>query len=317
MTHLDVLNFLKRNPSLTLSGIEKESGIPSSTLSRAMSGARKLSGEHLKSLEPVLKKYGYYNQEGARIIAVANHKGGVAKTATTANLGASLVALGKKVLIIDMDQQGNLSQHFGIESPDTQLFHAITFQKQLTKPLEQCIYEIRENFHIVPSDIDLSAATIELPSLQMKGYKRLEQVLAPIKPAYDYILIDCPPSLDILTCSAFVACDSVILAVQPEDSSVKGLKTLFTIFEDMKMLNSKLAIEGILFTMVDRTAIHAAYVKDVREFYQNLRVFDSQIRRNVAVTEAKTSAVDVISYAPKSNGAEDYLSLAKEMISVN
>lgn len=314
MTNEDVIRFLKKNPALTISGIEKEAGLPSSTLSRAMSGSRKLTAKHLESLLPVVKKYGYLETEGAYIISIANHKGGVAKTTTTANLGAALHQLGKKVLLIDMDQQGNLSQHFGLDNPETQLYHALSFQTNPKREIQECVYEIREGFHLIPSDIELSAATIELPTQQLKGYQRLKQIIQPIVLNYDYILIDCPPSLDILTCSAIVASNSLLITVQPEDSSVKGLGNLFSIYEDMKMLNAGISIEGILFTLVDRTTIHSAYMKDVREHYSQLRVFDAFIRRNVTLTEAKTASMDVIEFDPKSNGAQDYMDLAKELV---
>lgn len=313
MTNIDVINFLKRNPALSLSGLEKEAGLPASLLSKAISGNRSLNDEHLSKLEPTLKRYGYRDQDGAKIISIVNNKGGVAKTTTCSNLGKALHLEGYKVLMCDMDQQGNLSQIYDIDAPEDELYQSLSFQ--INAPLHNCIMEIEEGFDICPSSIALGQAALDLQNNQLSGFKRMSKVLEQVKHEYDFILIDCPPSLDILTGTSLVASDSVILPVQPEEHAVKGLKNVFNLIEQMKDLNDKIQVEGIIFTLViSNTTLHKSYMDSIKEGMPHIRTFDVMIRRSISIPEATAMHQSIFDYDKNSNGAKDYKQLANELL---
>lgn len=312
MTNNSVVEFLKKNPALSLSALEKEAGIPNSTLSKVVNGGRKLKDDYLLSLKPVLSRYGYYDMVGAKVLSIANNKGGVGKTTTTANLGKALNLVGNRVLMLDMDPQGNLSQNFGIELPEKQLFHSLLPETNL--PLEETIVELGEGFHLSPSDLRLDKATLDLQQMPIAGYKRLRDVIKPVRDKYDYILIDCPPSLGILTGTSLVASTGVVFTVQPEPYSVTGLQNMFNLLDDARDLNAQLSVEGVLFTMVNKnTVVHKQYMEDMREALSHVRIFDSFIRNNISLVESVASRMDIFSYDDKTNGAKDYHKLAKEI----
>ncbi|PWJ34990.1 ParA family protein [Sediminitomix flava] len=313
MTNTDVINFLKRNPSLSLSGLEKEASIPSSMLSKAISGNRNLNDEHLTKLSPVLKRYGFHKSDGAKIISIVNNKGGVAKTTTCSNLGRALHLEGYKVLLCDLDQQGNLSQTYDINDPEEELYQSLSFK--IDAPIQNCIMEIFPGFDICPSTIALGQAALDLQNNQLKGYKRLSKVLDQVRNEYDFILIDCPPSLDIMTGTALVASDSVVLPVQPEEHAVKGLKNVFNLIDQMKDLNDHIQIEGILFTMVtSNTTLHKSYMEAIKEGMPHVRVFDTLIRRSISIPEATATHQSIFDYDKSSNGAKDYKNITLELI---
>lgn len=311
ITNEQVITFLKNKEGLTFAKIEKEAQLAKGTISKITSGGREFNAEHLKKLYPVLVGYGWkeYFHSKAKVISVVNHKGGVGKTTTTINLGKALVLLGYKVLVIDVDSQGNLSQALGVDTPEKQVMHAIIDDEELP------IYPISENFDLSPSDLSLASREIEmirmvLSELQLK--RALEAKLS----EYDYILIDCPPALNIFTTSALIASNSCIVTLQPEIAALKGVKGLFDhIFQVQRKVNSGLHIEGIVLTLVDtRLNLHRDIIQQVNEQLSAFKIFNSQIRLNVALKESQISQIDIFSYDADSKGANDYMKLAKELI---
>ncbi|MEK5078704.1 AAA family ATPase [Solibacillus sp. FSL W7-1436] len=248
-----------------------------------------------------------------RIIAIANQKGGVGKTTTSVNLSACLAILGKKVLIIDIDPQGNASSGLGVRKGD----------------LESCVYDVLindedikdviqqtdvENLYIVPATISLAGAEIELVSTISREV-RLKKSLQEIKNNFDFIIIDCPPSLGLLTINALTASDALIIPVQCEYYALEGLSQLLsTVRLVQKHLNKELMIDGVLLTMLDaRTNLGLQVIDEVKRYFQD-KVYRSIIPRNVRLSEAPSHGKPVILYDAKSRGAEIYLEFAREVI---
>lgn len=248
-----------------------------------------------------------------RIIAIANQKGGVGKTTTSVNLSACLAYLGKKVLLVDIDPQGNASSGVGINKGE----------------VNQCIYDVLiddvsvletiqetkvENLYIVPATISLAGAEIELVSTISREV-RLKKALLEVKDKYDYIIIDCPPSLGLLTINSLTASDSIIIPVQCEFYALEGLSQLLsTIRLVQKHLNKNLEIDGVLLTMFDaRTNLGIQVIEEVKKYFQE-KVYKTIIPRNIRLSEAPSHGEPIIIYDPKSRGAEVYLDLAKEVI---
>jgi chromosome partitioning protein len=311
ITNAQVLTFLTNKDGLTLSKVEKEAQIPKGMLSKSLSGERELNQDHLTKLYPVLVGYGWkeFFQSKAKVIAIVNHKGGVGKTTTTLNLGKALVLSGHKVLVIDIDSQGNLSQALGVDNPDKQVLHAIIDDEPLP------IYPISENFDLSPSDLSLASREIEMIRMVLSELQ-LQRAIESKLSQYDYILIDCPPALNVFTTSALIAANSCLVTLQPEIAALKGVKGLFDhIFQIQKRLNTNLHIEGVLLTMVDqRLNIHRDIIEQVHQQLNPFRVFTTQIRMNVALKESQISQIDIFEYDSNSNGAKDYMSLAKEIM---
>ena len=247
-----------------------------------------------------------------RIISVANQKGGVGKTTTTVNLGASLAYLGKKVLLVDIDAQGNATSGVGIRKPDVKedIYDILVNEVDIK---ETILPTSRENLFIVPATLQLAGAEIELTSM-MARESRLKLALNEIKADYDYILIDCPPSLGHLTINAFTASDSILIPVQCEYYALEGLSQLLnTVRLVQKHFNPDLAIEGVLLTMFDaRTNLGAEVVEEVRRYFQE-KVYETVIPRNVRLSEAPSHGLSIIDYDIRSKGAEVYQALAKEV----
>ncbi len=251
--------------------------------------------------------------ELVRIISVANQKGGVGKTTTTVNLGASLAYLGKKVLLVDIDAQGNATSGVGIRKPDVKedIYDILVNEVDIK---ETILPTSRENLFIVPATLQLAGAEIELTSM-MARESRLKLALNEIKDDYDYILIDCPPSLGHLTINAFTASDSILIPVQCEYYALEGLSQLLnTVRLVQKHFNPDLAIEGVLLTMFDaRTNLGAEVVEEVRRYFQE-KVYETVIPRNVRLSEAPSHGLSIIDYDIRSKGAEVYQALAKEVL---
>ena len=251
--------------------------------------------------------------ELVRIISVANQKGGVGKTTTTVNLGASLAYLGKKVLLVDIDAQGNATSGVGIRKPDVKedIYDILVNEVNIK---ETILPTSRENLFIVPATLQLAGAEIELTSM-MARESRLKLALDEIKDDYDYILIDCPPSLGHLTINAFTASDSILIPVQCEYYALEGLSQLLnTVRLVQKHFNPDLAIEGVLLTMFDaRTNLGAEVVEEVRRYFQE-KVYETVIPRNVRLSEAPSHGLSIIDYDIRSKGAEVYQALAKEVL---
>lgn len=307
----NVLAFLNENPALSLSILEKEAGLPSSTLSKAMAGRRTLNDKHLLALEPVLYRYGLSQsfRKKAKVISIINHKGGVGKTTTTINLGKAFALLNRRVLMVDMDSQGNLSQSLGMDEPETQVVHT------LLKSTPLVTYSLAERYELAPSDLELAYADLELVQA-VGGVNQLRNALAPLLSQYDFILIDCPPALNIFTNSALVASDSCLVTLQPEASAMKGVSNLFDrIFQVRDRINYSLKVDGILLTMVDkRLKVHRDMIDYIKSTLGDFRIYATEIRNNVTVKESQIAQQDIFSYAPQSNAAEDYMSLAKEIL---
>ncbi|MDT2757937.1 AAA family ATPase [Enterococcus asini] len=249
----------------------------------------------------------------ARIISVANQKGGVGKTTTTVNLGACLAFEGKKVLLVDIDAQGNATSGVGIRKPDVvkDIYDVLVNEEDIK---EAILPSSREGLDIVPATIQLAGAEIELTSM-MARESRLKSALEEIRDRYDFILIDCPPSLGHLTINAFTASDSILIPVQCEYYALEGLSQLLnTVRLVQKHFNPGLKIEGVLLTMYDaRTNLGAEVVEEVRRYFQE-NVYDTIIPRNIRLSEAPSHGLSIIDYDPSSRGAQVYLALAKEVL---
>jgi len=248
-----------------------------------------------------------------KIISIANQKGGVGKTTTSVNLSACLAYVGKRVLLVDIDPQGNATSGCGIEKAN----------------IDQCIYDVLvddveaknvtvpttvENLYMIPATIQLAGAEIELvPTISREV--RLKRALEEVQDQYDYIIIDCPPSLGLLTLNALTASDTVIIPVQCEYYALEGLSQLLnTIRLVQKHLNKELMIDGVLLTMLDaRTNLGIQVIEEVKKYFQD-KVYKTIIPRNIRLSEAPSHGEPIIIYDPKSRGAEVYLELAKEVI---
>ena len=248
-----------------------------------------------------------------RIIAIANQKGGVGKTTTAINLSASLASLGKKVLAIDMDPQGNMSSGLGVDKNEVEktVYDLIIGNIGI----EECIYEeVIENLDVLPSNIDLSAAEIELIGVDNKEYILRDEVNK-VKEKYDFIIIDCPPALSMLTINGMTTSDSVLVPIQCEYYALEGLSQLIhTIELVQERLNPELEIEGVVFTMYDaRTNLSLQVVENVKDNL-NQNIYKTIIPRNVRLAEAPSYGMPINLYDPKSKGTESYLLLAEEVI---
>lgn len=248
-----------------------------------------------------------------KIIAIANQKGGVGKTTTSVNLSACLAFIGKKVLLIDSDPQGNATSGVGINKGDV---HDCIYNMLIDDvPIEDIILHTQiENLDIVPATISLAGAEIELVSTISREV-RMKHAIQDIKSEYDYVIIDCPPSLGLLTLNALTASDSIIIPVQCEYYALEGLSQLLsTIRLVQRHLNEALYIDGVLLTMFDaRTNLGIQVIEEVKKYFQD-KVYKTIIPRNVRLSEAPSHGKPIILYDSKSKGAEVYLELAKEVV---
>ena len=250
-----------------------------------------------------------------KVISIANQKGGVGKTTTTVNLGTILAKKGKKVLLIDTDPQGNATSGLGVtKEVENSTYDLLVGDVELENVIQESSVK---NLKICPSNINLAGAEVELVSM-MSREQRLKTKLDVIKDKFDYILIDCPPSLGLITLNAFTASDSVLIPVQCEYFALEGLGQLLnTVNLVKKHLNKNLEIEGALLTMYDaRTNLSNQVVKEVNKFFEN-RVFETVIPRNVRLSEAPSYGLPIVMYDPMSKGARSYDKLVKEFLKKN
>ena len=251
-----------------------------------------------------------------RIIAVANQKGGVGKTTTTVNLSAALAEEGRKVLLVDLDPQGNATSGVGVDKRSVEPTVYELFTGAAT--FEQCLIKTEyDNLYVLPANINLSGAEIDLIDQEDREYY-LQEIFDEIKDQFDYILIDCPPSLNMLTVNALTASDSVLVPIQCEYYALEGLSQLIhTINLVKKKLNPALEMEGVVFTMYDaRTKLSMQVVENVKGTLQE-NIYETIIPRNIRLAEAPSYGMPITAYATHSTGANSYRLLAMEVIAHN
>lgn len=256
-----------------------------------------------------------------KVISLINQKGGVGKTTTSINLSASLALLGKKVLLIDLDPQCNATTGIGLNKGDIEKSIYNVFNG--TSTIEDAIVKTKyKNLYVLPANINLAGIDIELEQTEtlesVSKSERLKEHINKIKNSYDYILIDCPPALGIITTNALTASDSVIIPVQCEYFALEGITQLLkAIMYTQANLNPNLTIEGVLLTMLDaRTNLGLEVVEEIRSYFKD-KVYNTIIPRLIRLTEAPSHGKPIVAYDPKSRGSEAYLNLAKEVIKGN
>lgn len=242
------------------------------------------------------------------IISLLNHKGGVGKTTSAINIGAALVQFKKRVLLVDLDPQANLTISLGIPRQKISIYQNIRGEAELTP------YTVKPGLDVITSNLDLSGAEMELINEAGREFI-LRELFEPVAHDYDYIIIDCPPSLGLLTLNALTASDSVMIPMQAEFLAMQGIVKIKQVTDKVRFrLNKKLQIGGVIATMYDqRKVLNREIVETIEGFFGD-KVFNTRIRNNVALAEAPSEGKDIFDYSPSSNGAKDYLDLAKEII---
>ena len=244
----------------------------------------------------------------ATVISLLNHKGGVGKTTSTINIGAGMVELGKKVLLIDLDPQANLTLSLGISRQKITIYESLKGEDDLVP------YTVREGLDVITSCLDLSSAEMELINEAGREYI-LRELISGVEDAYDYVLIDCPPSLGLLALNALTSSRYIIIPLQTEFLALQGLAKIKQVIDKVKLrLNKQLEIGGVMATMYDsRKVLNRDVVETIKKYFGK-KVFNTYIRDNVALAEAPAQRQDIFEYSKNSPGAKDYLSLCKEIL---
>jgi chromosome partitioning protein len=243
-----------------------------------------------------------------RVISISNHKGGVGKTTSAINIGAGLNKLGKKILLIDLDPQANLSQSLGLINEPVNIYGALRGEYKLQPT------EILKGLDVIPSTLDLSGAEVELSSEAGREYI-LKELIEPLRASYDFIIIDSPPSLGLLTINSFTASDEILIPLQAQYLALQGLTKLIEVVDKIKQrLNKGLKVGGVFITQYDsRKVLNRDVVETIQAHFKD-EVFKTKVRDNIALAEAPSQGLDIFRYSPKSYGAEDYLALSKEVL---
>lgn len=242
------------------------------------------------------------------IISLLNHKGGVGKTTSAINIGAGLVKLGKKVLLLDLDPQANLTLSLGVPRQRVTIYESMRGESELVP------YQVKDGLDVIPSTLDLSGAEMELINEAGREFI-LRELFEPLIEEYDFIIIDCPPSLGLLTLNALTSSTFVIIPLQTEFLALQGLTKIKQVIDKVKFrLNKKLKIGGVVATMYDsRKILNRDVVATIKKYFGK-KVFNTLIRDNVALAEAPASRQDIFEYNGRSNGAKDYLALCRELL---
>lgn len=243
-----------------------------------------------------------------KVISLLNHKGGVGKTTSAINIGAGMVELGRKSLLIDLDPQANLTISLGVPRQRVTIYEALRGESELDP------YTVREGLDVITSNLDLSGAEMELINEAGREYI-LRELLEPVREKYDFIIIDCPPSLGLLTLNALTSSDVIYIPLQTEFLALQGLAKIKQVIDKVRFrLNKGLHIGGVIATMYDaRKVLNRDVVETIRKYFGE-KVFDTLIRDNVALAEAPAHRKDIFKYSRSSSGAKDYLALCKEII---
>ncbi|MEA5257826.1 ParA family protein [Arcicella aquatica] len=311
ITQEKVVKFLRSKQALNLTQIEKEAGIPSKTLHKALAEQKDIPTKHLPAIDEALRQYGYSETmfDKATVISIVNHKGGVGKTTTTINVGKALSLLGNKVLMVDMDSQGNLSQCFGIHEPQSQVIDALLSNTELP------VIPITDSLFLAPSDIRMAYKESELANA-IGADRRLSLKLDEVKEFFDYILIDCPPSLGICTTCSLVASNYCVVPIQPEASAYHGVESLFNrIAEVRAYINPTLTVKGIVFTMVHKNqSVHKSMMTHIEEKFKSFHIYNTIIEGSTVIKQSQVAKEDLFTYAPKSSSWIQYHNLATEIM---
>lgn len=243
----------------------------------------------------------------ARIIAIANHKGGVGKTTSVGSIGSILSSMGKRTLLVDLDAQANLTASFLTEEPDQTIYNAL--KGEIALP----VIQIRKNLNLVASTLDMAGVELDLSSRISREYI-LRKLLKQVAEQYDYILLDCPPSLGLVTINALVAARELFIPLTAEALPTRGLAKLTNILQMVREnLNEDITLSGVIITRWESTNLSKMVEAQLRQTFGNT-IYQTKIRKNVAIAEAPLYAKDVVSYAPDSNGAKDYTALTEEIL---